>query len=89
MKKIIPQNNMVLCRKVAKESTQQTTGFIYDEPTVPLFYIEAFGPKVQRNNININDLVILANGESSCTKAVVDDVEWFLVPDTSIAGVVK
>ena len=73
MKKIVPQNDNVLCTLVSqsKEKEMNANGFFYKPNMLPLYNVEAIGCNVKMN-LHANDIIV---ANSTGTRVMLDNVE--------------
>ena len=85
MKKIVPQNDIVLCTLAS--STEKTTdsGFVYSSNELPMYKVESIGPNVKMH-LAENDIIIV---NATGTKAKLGNVEYFLFSEENIMGKVE
>ena len=84
MKKLIPQNDMVLCKLVSSDEKTTESGFVYKSNDIPLYCIEEVGPQVK--NFNVGDIVVV---NSTGTMVEFNDNEYFLFKEENIMGKVE
>ena len=86
MKKIVPQNNIVLCTLFqGEEETRLDCGFVYKSNNLPLYRVESIGRNVKMK-LRPNDLIVV---NSTGTKAILDNVEYFLFSEENIMGKIE
>ena len=80
--KLIPQNDNVLCVSLSSNEKTTSTGFIYKSNDVVLYKVVDVGPNVKMD-IKSDDVIVV---NSTGTKTIVDDVEYYLFREENIAG---
>ena len=84
MKKIIPQNNSVLCICVTDNKKITESGFIYESNDIPLYKIISIS-KNAKNDIGLveNDIVRV---NSTGTSITLDGVDYLMFKMENIIG---
>ena len=80
--KIIPQKGMVLCTLASSIEKETESGFVYKSNDIPLYKVESIGQSVSMSIVPGDILVVNATG----TRAIADNVEYWLFKEENIAG---
>ena len=85
MKKIIPQNNYVVCKCVTNNKKTLASGFVYETNDIPLYEVIEISKNFDRSivDINIGDII---RTNSSGTSANLDNNEYILFEANTIMG---
>ena len=82
MKQLIPQNDVVLCALLSSNEKKTESGFVYKSNDIPLYVVEKVGPNVKMD-LHVGDVVVV---NSTGTRAVIGDAEYFLFKEENIMG---
>lgn len=85
MKKIIPQNNYVVCKCITNNKKTLASGFVYETNDIPLYEVIEISKNFDRSivDINIGDVI---RTNSSGTSANLDNNEYILFEANTIMG---
>lgn len=84
MKKLIPQNDCVLCTLETKMEKTTPSGFVYKSNDVPVYKVVSFGPLFKNEiGLNVGDMI---RTNSSGTLAKAGDCEYYIFKEENIAA---
>lgn len=85
MRKLVPQNDSVICIQVQDNHSTPKTGFVYEKPELPLYKVESIGAQAKSNELSLKPGdIVTAN--STGTLAVLDDVKYYIFKIENIVG---
>lgn len=87
--KLQPQNNYVLCKLIEKDKQQVNEGIVYDKPQVPVYEVVSIRQcqeSLDDFRLSLGDKVIC---NSTGTKAILEDSEYYLFNIENIIGKIQ
>jgi len=85
MKKLVPQNDNVVCTLSREAHSTPETGFIYEKPEIPLYKVESIGPAARGNALDLKPGdIVTAN--STGTLAELNGAKYYIFKTENIVG---
>lgn len=87
--KLQPQNNYVLCKMLEKDKQQVNEGIVYDKQQVPIYEVVGINQcqeSLDDFRVSLGDKVIC---NSTGTKAVLEETEFYLFNIENIIGKIQ
>ena len=87
--KLQPQNKYVLCKQLEKDKVQVNEGIVYDKEQLPIYEVvgvQCIQDSLDDFRLSVGDKVIC---NSTGTKAILEDSEYYLFNIENIIGKIQ